>query len=73
MTSEETIEALVQSCNDLMKMVEKLKNENQFLTDTIINNNLGKITCERRQILKENRGLKKEISLLMGKINQLRS
>ncbi len=80
MTNEKAIETLTQLCQEAFEALEecddtinKLKEHNQFLTDTIVNNNLGKITAERRRLLNENRALKKEIILLTGKIKQLRS
>ncbi len=46
--------------------INKLKDENKFLTDTIIKNKMSQITVERREILDENRRLKEVIVLLVG-------
>jgi len=79
MTNEKAIETLGQVCEECFNTLEectdainKLKEENRFLTDTIVNNGLARITTERRRILEENRALKKEIVLLTEAIKRLR-
>ena len=59
--------------NTYATMLDKLEKENKFLSDTIVQYKLGLITTERRKLINENRSLKEEVSLLMGKIKQLRS
>ncbi len=54
-------------------MLDEIEKENCFLSDTIVKNKLGLITTERRHLLNENRALKKEVALLIGKIKQLRA
>ncbi len=69
----ETLEEANKVNNTYATMLDKLEKENKFLSDTIVQYKLGLITTERRKLINENRSLKKEVSLLMGKIKQLRS
>ena len=69
----ETLEEANKVNNTYATMLDKLEKENKFLSDTIVQYKLDLITTERRKLINENRSLKKEVSLLMGKIKQLRS
>lgn len=69
----ELIEEMTKALEEAMEtqkryseVLDKLKNENQFLADTILNDKLGLITTERREIIDENRRLKEVIVLLLG-------
>ena len=50
MDKDEAIQKLSELCQELMDIISSLKDENSFLTDTIVNANLGKITEERRTL-----------------------
>ncbi len=53
MTKDEAIEKLISAGHDMKNLIEKLQEENAFLTDTIVKHNLGKIVSERRTLLAE--------------------
>lgn len=66
---EEMTKALqeaLETFQEYSEAIDKLKDENKFLTDTIIKNKMSQITVERREILDENRRLKEVIVLLVG-------
>ena len=50
MTENEAIESLINSSNELLDIISKLKEENSFLTDTIVKNNLGELVSERKKM-----------------------
>lgn len=57
MNKDETINKLTEACLELMQLINdcndtivELDEENTFLTETIINSKMSKITTERRQI-----------------------
>ncbi len=51
MVDNETFDSLSESCEELFEIVEKLKEQNAFLTDTIEKNNLEQISSERKELL----------------------
>lgn len=51
MTEDKAIESLLESCEDFKETIDRLTEENAFLTDTIEKNNLGKIAAERQALL----------------------
>ena len=53
MTYEEIAKTMMKTCEDLLKAIDELKEENEFLTETIEKYGLQKIIVERRQLLEE--------------------
>ena len=51
MTDDEVIEKLTQYCEELLEIAEGLKEENEFLAETIIKHNMGEIIEEREELL----------------------
>ena len=77
--TERLLDEMTQALQECMEVqdrysekLDELVAENQFLTDTIIQSKLGKITVERRHLIEENRMLKRKIYLLVEVIAKLR-
>lgn len=82
--SNEQIEEMVELLQEAVVVqqkyataLEELKQENQFLADTITNNKLGKISTERRQLLtqmheieSESKNIKEEAELVKSEYEQ---
>ncbi len=50
MTENEAITSLINSSNELLDIISTLKEENAFLTDTIVKNNLGELVNDRKRL-----------------------
>lgn len=77
MTHDEAIESLMNSCEEFTNMIEQLKTQNAFLTDTIEKSNLGEIAKERKTLLsqvqkaeEETTRLKKEYESKLAELNK---
>lgn len=73
MDASETIQKLTEACQDLMQMVNELKEENTFLTDTICNQKMGKITTERRQLLARANQAESDSKTAIAEANTIKS
>lgn len=51
MTKDEAIKSLLSDCEDLTKMIDTLKEQNNFLTETICRYNLQNIAKERQELI----------------------
>ncbi|MGN0347890.1 MAG: hypothetical protein ACI4DU_11470 [Lachnospiraceae bacterium] len=71
MTHDEAIASLLKTCENLKDAIEQLQEENAFLTDTIVKNNLGQIKSERRTLLSENEKCKRDNDTILKKANQI--
>lgn len=73
MTYDEAIASLLETCENLKEAIEQLQEENAFLTDTIVKNNLGQIKSERRYLLSENEQCKRNADIAMWNANQVKT
>ena len=65
MTYNEAIEKLLDSCANYENLVKLLKEQNAFLTDTIVKHNLGKINEERKSLYNSISRIKKEAAFAL--------
>ena len=77
---EQTIKQLTDALNECIEIQDQLsealtecENENTFLTETIVNNNLGLIVTERRELLSKNRDIKYDADKAINEANAIKN
>ena len=80
MSAEEDVIQLAEACQTLIDMVnqcndtiDELKQENTFLTDTIIQSKLCQITVERRELKDRMKKIKEDSDCVLEEANAIRS
>ena len=73
MTHDEAIKSLLETCENFSNAIDKLQEENSFLTETIEKNNLNKIVSERRSLLASIKQREMEANSLKRAANAIKS
>ncbi len=80
LSTEQLIEEMTNALKDAIEvqqryseMLDKLTEENQFLTETITQNNLGRLSTERRKLIEENREIKVSSDKALRDAKRIRS
>ncbi len=73
MTKDKAIAILIKSNEEFMEIISFLKEENDFLTDTIVKNNLGEIKNERLYLHKKMAQVESEAKLSLDRANSIKN